>query len=292
MAKNKTAFLITIFIFSFFLKTLRINLNLINLPTLVLSSLIPILLFFLIKQIDQKSEKIAIISSIILTINPYNIYFSPTTWKINFLLFLLLSTMWLFSKYFNNKNFKYLILIIIPLVFSLFFIDNNSGSYPQDNNRIQTIINETNSFEYHLFYGQPQLFIRNFSTRYFNYFSQEFLIFGDTFANPRHGVILYCSIFFLILGIFISLSIKKIQKINLIFFIWLLTAPIPAALSPELINTDKAFLLSIPLIYFISLGIYFFLIKYKNKLAYSFVIFAYLLSFIYYLDMYLNHFIK
>ncbi|MEI8067712.1 MAG: hypothetical protein WCG91_02030 [Candidatus Shapirobacteria bacterium] len=294
MAKNTKAFLIIVFIISFILKILRVELNLINLPILILSSLIPIVFFFLIKEIDQKSEKLAFISTILLTLNPYNIYFSDITLKTNFFLFLLLLMMWLVSKYFHIKNNKFLlpILIIIPLIFNLIFIDNNSGLYPQDQHRTQTIINETNSLDYYIFYNPIQLFLRNFTIRYLNYFSPEFLIFGNTFANPRHGTILYPSIIFLILGIFISFSSKKKQKINLIFLIWLLIAPISAALSPELINSNKAFFMSIPLVYFISIGIYFILNKYKNKLVYFSIIFIYLLSLIYYLDMYLNHFIK
>ncbi len=199
--------------------------------------------------------------------------------------------MWLISKYFNNTKIKYLLLIIFPLFFSLIFIDHNSRIYPQNNIQTQ-IINKTNSVDYYLFHNQFQLFSRNFLTRYFNYFSTEFLIFGDTFANPRHGIILYPSIIFLVLGFFISLSQKKIQKINLVFLVWLLISPISAALSSELINADKAFFMSIPLVYFISLGIYFISNKYKNNLVYFSIIFIYILSFIYYLDMYLNHFIK
>lgn len=208
--------LLIIFFISFFLKILRIDFSLNNLPTLIISSLIPISLYFLIKEINHKSEKLAIISAIVLTFNPYNIYFSPVTIRTDYFFLLLLLVMWISSKYLNSKQPKYLILVLISITvfFNLFFINYHSEIYSQDKTRTNIIISETNYLDYNLFHNQSQLFSRNFLTRYFNYFSSKQLIFEGDWQKPKDstpyiGVILFPSLFFFIFGIFVSLSSKK-----------------------------------------------------------------------------------
>jgi hypothetical protein len=209
----------------------------------------------------------------------------------------------------KSINFKKIFLAFIiplgilslPIIYGLFFGSNGNRlqvislfSYPRDPTEVQTIINETDKLDYETFYNPVVFFSRNFFFRYFNHFSPRFLAFIGDWQNNRQsapyiGVILYPSLIFLVLGIFFSLTRSKIEKINLFFLLWLLVAPLPAALTRDDVQSVRAMSLSIPLVYFISLGLFFVFERYKSKLLRIFVFGIYLLSFLYYGDLYLNH---
>ncbi len=137
-------------------------------------------------------------------------------------------------------------------------------------------------------------FLRNFLSRYFNHFSPKFLTFEGDWQNPRHsapyiGVLLYPSLIFLFIGLFSGFIRQKTEKLNIFFLIWLLVAPIPSALTRDSIQSVRAMSLSIPLVYFIGLGLFTFFEKFKSNIFKIIVIGVYLISFGYYSDLYLNH---
>ncbi|MFA6185070.1 MAG: phospholipid carrier-dependent glycosyltransferase [Candidatus Shapirobacteria bacterium] len=339
-----------------FIKIFGLTTTTTRLPSIILGSLLPILIYFLIKEINPKAHKTAIFAALITVFNPYSIHFSRGAWESNVLTFELVLASFLFFKYINKKNDKYLFwsaiifgltlftyqagkmislfLIVIlflinfkivnkknikslflnfilpllifsaPIVYGLFFGSNANRlkvvslfSYPRSAQESNIIINESNQLDYEIFHNHTSFFGRGFLLRYFNHFSPKFLAFEGDWQNPRQsapyiGVILYPSLIFLILGIFFALSRPKIDKINIFFLLWLLIAPIPAALTRDTVQGLRSMSFSIPLIYFISLGIYFIVNKYKNIFLYCLIFGAYLLSFIYYSDLYLNHMIK
>lgn len=339
-----------------FIKILGLNTVATRLPSVILGSLLPILIYFLIKEINQKAHKTALIAAIITTFNPYSIHFSRGAWETNILTFELVLASYFFFKYINQKLNRYLLfsaiifgltlftyqagkmislfLIIIlfltnfkiinlknikallinfalplfifslPIIYGLFFSSNANRlkvvslfSYPRSTEESNIIKSESSQLDYVLFHNQSFFFERNFLLRYFNHFSPKFLAFEGDWQSPRHGapyigVILYPSLIFLIIGIFFALSRQKIDKISWFFFLWLMVAPIPAALTRDTIQAVRSMSLSIPLIYFISLGIYFIINRYKNIFIYSLITGAYLISFIYYSDLYLNHIVK
>jgi len=339
-----------------FIKIFGLNATATRLPSVILGSLLPILIYFLIKEINQKAHKTAIIAAIITVFNPYSIHFSRGAWESNVLTFELVLASYFFFKYINKKLNKYLLysaiifgltlftyqagkmislfLIIIlflinlsiinkknikslflnfvlplfifslPILYGLLFSNNANRlkvvslfSYPRTAKETNLIKNEGNQLDYSLFHNQSLFFKRNFLTRYFNLFSPRFLAFEGDWQSPRHGApyigfILYPSLFFLIIGIFFALSRQKIDKINYFFFLWLLIAPIPGALTRDIIQPLRSMSFSIPLLYFISLGIYCVINKYKNIFIYSLIIGTYSLSFFYYGDLYLNHMIE
>ncbi len=322
----------------------------VRLPSIILGSLLPIILYLLIKEINPKAHKTAIISMIVLALNPYNIHFSRGAWETNILTFQLVFASYLFFKYINLQKIKYLlisalifglslytyqagkmislllilvlflinfkklklkkifvsfilplILFAIPIAWGLLFNSNSNRlkvislfSYPRSKVETQTIINETNKLDYQVFHSQPIFFVRNFFSRYFNHFSPRFLIFEGDWQNPRHsapyiGVILYPSLIFLVIGLFRSLSLIKIDKLNIFFLLWLIVAPIPSALTRDSIQSVRSMSLSIPLVYFISYGIFFVLEKFNSLFFKIIILSLYLISFIYYGDLYLNH---
>jgi len=74
--------------------------------------------------------------------------------------------------------------------------------------------------------------------------------------------------------------------------LWLLLAPIPAALTRDQLSATRAMSMSVPLVYFIAKGIDIILQKFKSPATTLLIISAYLISFVYYSDLYYNHMIK
>jgi len=336
-----------------FVKALGLTTLAVRLPSIILGSLIPIFLFLLIKEINQKAHKTAVIAAVLTVFNPYSIHFSKGGWETNILTFQLILASYLFFKFINSQKSKFIVfsslifgltlftyqagkmislfLIIIlflinikkinfkkfipgfiiplfifsiPIIYGLLFSQNGNRlnvvsifSYPRNQEETTIIKNESNQIDYDIFHNHYMFFGRNFLLRYFNHFSPRFLAFEGDWQSPRHsapyiGVLLYPSLIFLVIGIFFALSRSKIDKINWFFLFWLLVAPIPAALTRDTIQAVRSMSFSIPLIYFAALGIYFFTEKFKNIFVYFLIIGAYLISFIYYGDLYLNHMVK
>lgn len=333
-----------------FIKLFGLNEISVRFPSIILGSLLPLFIFLLIKEINPKAHKTAIISALITAFNPYNIHFSRGAWETNILTVELVLATYFFFKYIHQQKSKHLLisaiifglslftyqagkmislfLIIIlfilnlkslnlkkiflnfilplgifslPIIYGLFFSNNGNRlkvvslfSYPRSTEETQTIIHESNQIDYQIFHSQPTFFIRNFLSRYFNHFSPRFLAFEGDWQNPRHsapyiGVLLYPSLVFLIIGLIFGSSRQKIDQLNLFFLLWLIVAPIPSALTRDSIQSVRAMSLSIPLVYFVSLGIFAFLEKYRSKLFSLGILIIYLLSFVYYSDLYLNH---
>jgi hypothetical protein len=311
----------------------------VRLPSIILGSLIPLLLYLLVKN-QTKNHKLAIISAIVAALNPYSIHFSRGAWETNILTFELLLASYLFfkNKYIPSaiilglslytyqgaklislllviilfslnfsksqiksytKYFIVLFLFTLPIIYGLIFANTGNRlqimslfSYRQPKEEVNTIISQSSYFDYTVFHNQIIFFTKGFFSRYFNHYSSDFLAFSGDWQNARHsppymGVILYPSLLFLVVGLVVLINQK--DKFNLFMFLWLLVAPIPAALSRDSVSSVRAMSFSIPLIYFISLGIYSTLKRYNYKFLYILVFIGYLLSFTYYLDLYYNH---
>jgi len=329
----------------------------VRLPSIILGSLMPFLLYLLIKTINPKSKKLALLAALLISFNPFNIHFSRGSWETNILTFQLILGSYLLIKYLKedkSKNlffsalvfgislFTYqaakmitplvilssliafkdslqlrkiktyllnftlpLFLFSLPVLYGLLFSSDSNRlkvvsllSYPRSDQEKELILSESNPIDYQIFHSHPVFFSRNFLSRYFNFFTPKFLAFQGDWQNLRHsapyiGVLLYPSLIFFVLGLFTT---SKYKKQKLFFILWLLSAPIPAALTRDSITAVRAMSLSIPLIYFTSLGIYSTYKKIKHKLLKisftALLSFAYLLSFIYYSDLYLNHLLK
>ncbi len=188
-----------------------------------------------------------------------------------------------------------LFVLALPIARGLLFNSDSNRlkvvslfSYPRSQAETQQIISESGRLDYQIFYNRFVFFVRNFASRYFNHFSPKLLTFQGDWQNPRHsapylGILLYPSLIFLVIGLFSSS--KKLKKF---FLLWLLLAPIPAALTRDSVQTVRAMSFSIPLVFFTALG----LLKIKNYKLKIIIILAYLLSFIYYSDLYYNHMVK
>lgn len=269
--------------------------------TNILTCEIVLACYFFYSYIQSQKSKYLLLSAIIFGLSLFTYQAGKMiSFFIVIILFILNFKFINFKKLFFNFILP-LGIFSIPIIYGLIFSSNSNRlqvvslfSYPRSNQEIQTITNETNQTDYSIFYSRPIFFLRNFLSHYFNHFSPKFLTFQGDWQNPRHsapyiGVLLYPSIIFLFLGIFFGFSRKNIEPINIFFLIWLLVAPVPSALTRDSVQSVRAMSLSIPLIYFISLGIYAFFQKFHSKMLKIALVFIYFISFAYYSDLYLNH---
>lgn len=197
------------------------------------------------------------------------------------------------------RFFPPLIIFVIPIAIGL-LTQNNSNrlqvfslwSYSQNQTEVNQIIAESSQLDYNLFHNQVFFFLRGFWERYFNNFSPRFLVFEGDWQVARHsapyiGVILYPSLLFLYFGLFKKLS-SKLSPLTWFFLIWLLIAPLASALTRDSIQPVRDMSFSIPLVFFIASGLKLITSHWLKIL----VFFLYLISFIYYSDLYFNHFVK
>jgi len=70
----------------------------VRLPSIIIGSLTPLALFFLIKAFSPKYHSLALIASLLIAISPYNIHFSRGAWETNILTFELIVASILFIK--------------------------------------------------------------------------------------------------------------------------------------------------------------------------------------------------
>lgn len=256
--------IILIFGLGFILRIYHVN-HSTSLLSIILGSLVPLLFYLIVKQVNQKNYLLPLITAFIAATNPWNINFSRVTSEINIIVFIILLSILLYLKKI------YLPAILLTIITLLYLLNNNVYIFTSDSIK-----------------------------HYLNYFSPKYLLTeGDyvkhLYSPPYTGVLLLPSVFFLILGIFLGKNISK--KLYNIFLILILLLPIPAALTLNIIDSELALPLSIPFIYFISLGIYktIHFSKKHNRLFPLYLIFliiSYLTALYLYLDLYYAHYLK
>jgi len=108
-----------------FVALLGLNPLSVRLPSILLGSFIPIIFYFLIKEISPKSKYLPYLTAILITFNPYNIHFSRGAWETNILTFELILASYFFFKYLNSKSAKFL--LFSSLVFGLTLYTYQAG---------------------------------------------------------------------------------------------------------------------------------------------------------------------
>lgn len=350
-----------------FIALLGLNELAIRLPSVIFGALTPIFLYFLVKNLFQK-PRLALWSSLVLALLPWQIHFSRGAWEVNLMTSFLVLASWLWFQTKNlplglaflafslgiyqgakllvpligfgwlifswpeRKKIKLnlnpgsyflsgLILFLILIWYGLSFVGPAKNrlkvmslfTYPRPEREVKEILKEDGltkkNWHFYLFHHQSFYFLRGFLTRYFNHFSPRFLAFDGDWTNPRHsapyfGVIGRVNFVLFLLGLITFLSQKHPFSAYFLFY-WLLLAPLPAALSRDIITGVRSFSLVIPLAVFIAWGIekilgWQQLIQIKSFLGkkilfYSFVLALlgfYLLDFVYWWDLYSVHMVK
>ena len=254
--------------------------------------LIPSAIFFGLTLIDYQGAKLS--TAIILLI--LIIVYWKEFWKINIkylvvsLLFGALISIPIISSFFNGQTFRL-------NIFSIF-------SYHRPAAQVQLLLSENNekigSLSYNLFHTEGLNYVNAILGRYFNNFSGRFLFFEGDWANPisnapYQGVLLLADIIFLPLGIFLVFK-NKPQKGHWIFILWLIFAPLSAALSRDDLNAVRDLNLVVPMIVFISFGIFETLkwldgqmVKCLKVFGYVFIGGIYIFSLVYFADALFVH---
>jgi len=218
-------------------------------------------------------------------------------------LVLLVSLVGLNFGQFKKLAPKYLLSsLIIGVIFlmpiALSFLSGQTGrlsvfsifSYPRPDDFRDAFLSQANvkvgELSYYLFYSEPLNFLRGIAGRYFNHYSTDFLFFIGDWQNPRHsppyhGMMLLSSLVTIPVGLFYTL--RKFDKGRAFILLWLLLAPLPAALSRDQVHAVRALYLSIPLVMLASLGIVSLLERFGKKAALVLAA-SYLVSFVIFVD--------
>ncbi|MEK7188364.1 MAG: glycosyltransferase family 39 protein [Patescibacteria group bacterium] len=215
---------------------------------------------------------------------------------------------------FNKKilvgSFLIGFVVSIPIILSIFQgkterLDVFSVfSYPRPREYLQDMLDEgeekIGDLNYYLFHSEALNFKRGIIGRWFNHFSAKFLFFEGDWQNPRHsapnhGVLLLSDLILLAFGI-LALVRYGFSKEGLFFWLWLILAPLPAALSRDQVHAVRSLNMAVPLVIVLSFGLSSIIgwIKTYSKpiLHYSLFIIlllAYAGSYIYFLDAYFIH---
>ncbi|OGY12967.1 MAG: hypothetical protein A3F61_00930 [Candidatus Blackburnbacteria bacterium RIFCSPHIGHO2_12_FULL_41_13b] len=200
------------------------------------------------------------------------------------------------------------VIVALPVIFSLLF--GKAGrlevysvfSYPRSEEYIQNILKQENvtkdSLQYVLYHTEPFNFLRGIAGRWMNHYSGRFLFFEGDWSSPRHsvpetGVMLFADAVMLLLGL-IALVRLKDRRAVMFVILWLLFAPIPAALSRDSIHAVRSLNMVIPLVFILALGSNYLLQNLQAKRMWQKGLWLglaalYLFSFGYYLDQYWVH---
>lgn len=199
-------------------------------------------------------------------------------------------------------------LIALPVFFSL--LSGKAGrlevysvfSYPRSEEYIQDILKQENitkdSLQYALYHSEPLNFLRGIAGRWMNHYSGRFLFFEGDWSSPRHrvsetGVMLFADALVLLFGL-VALTRLKNRRVGIFVILWLLFAPLPAALSRDSIHAVRSLNMVIPLVFILALGGNYLLQNLQAKCIWQKGLWLglgvlYLFSFGYYLDQYWVH---
>src|SRR3989344_429879 len=200
-----------------------------------------------------------------------------------------------------QKLFKPLLLLLLLLLPIAIGFGSQSGrlkvfsvfSYVRPDSAVSEILRQDGSsvknLTYYLFHSEIFDQGRGVVQRYLNHFSPRFLFVDGDWSNPRHSTPFYGylhipEILTLLIGLYFFF---KLQTSNFkLILLWLLLAPLPAALSRDLVSGVRSIPLIIPLVLISGLGLSKILSKKLLILLYSP---ALLLFTIYFLDLYFVH---
>lgn len=195
------------------------------------------------------------------------------------------------------------VVMSIPIILS--FTQGKTGrleiynifSYRRPESVVEEIIAQENttlnSLQYKLYHSEGLNFTRGIMSRYLNHFSGRFLFFEGDWQSKRHsapnsGMMFGVDIIFLIFG-FVFFARNFGSKSVIFLALWLILAPLPAALSRDDVHSVRSFGMVIPFVFLLSGGCFCF-VKLVRKRGFLILLFVlYLVNFIYYLDLYFVH---
>lgn len=151
-----------------------------------------------------------------------------------------------------------------------------------------------------IFYNKATYFIITSISNYIGYFSPQFLVVGGgthyQFSTPGFGVIYWAQLLLFYEGlIFLCLRFKFLSTDKKFLLLWLLAAPLPAAITRDSFQVVRA-LTMIPAIFIISVLGLEHILKVARKLGMKVILISLFIilttNFIFYIDNLFNHYPK
>ncbi len=230
------------------------------------------------------------------------LFFGLTFWSYQgaklFTPLLLFSLFWAYRPQIKViiKPLLLLLLLLLPILTNF---NSQSGrlkvfnvfNYTRPNSQVQDVIAQDKTSAYFaLFHSEFYDQLRGVAERYLNHFSPRFLFFEGDWSNPRHSTPFYGYLHIPeILTIFVGVYyIFKFKNSNFkLILAWLLLAPIPSALSRDIVSGVRSLPMLIPLVIISGIGL-------GQIFKTKFVVVCYslllLLFTIYFLDLYFVHY--
>lgn len=160
-------------------------------------------------------------------------------------------------------------LIIIPILVNL---PSQSGrlkvysvfNYQRQGGTINAILaqdhTQTKNLSFYLFHTEFLDQLRGIIQRYLNHFSPRFLFFDGNWSTyretiPYSGYLLLPELVLILFGLYVV--IKHPSPISKLILFWLVVAPIPSALSRDIVSGVRSLPLLVPLTFLSSLGLTF-----------------------------------
>ena len=234
-----------------------------------------------------------------------SLFFGLTFWAYQgaklFTPLLIISLLFIYRPILKNliKPFLVILFILLPILLK---IGTESGrlkvfsvfGYTRPDAVVSEIMRQDNSptknLSYYLFHSELLDQGRGIAQRYLNHFSSQFLFINGDWSNPRHSTPYYGYLHLpevITLFIGIILLLKSQSPLSRLILAWLLLAPLPSALSRDIVSGVRSLPMIIPLIIISGLG----LSKILSKKLLIFLYFPVLLFFLLYLlDLYFVHY--
>ncbi len=207
--------------------------------------------------------------------------------------------LWLLYLFLTGKNRQKIILIFFPLWLFLLFLQSGTSRFKGISifnaqsgvaQRLEEKYRETRDQPLWLtraLHNKPVEFTFDFIKRYASHFNPDFLFFsGDPnrprYRSPDSGQLLWFSLPFLVVGLYLIA-----KKRHWPILVWLLLAPLSAAITFETPSAVRAILMIVPLSVATALGILVVLKRFPWLSFPLFLIFSF--NFIAYLDAYFIH---
>lgn len=236
-----------------------------------------------------------------------SIFFGLTFWTYQgsklFTPLIILSLLLVFRPQINLKSkIISLVLLLLLLAPILAGLSTQSGrlkvfsvfSYTRQKATVTEILRQDNTpsmnFIYYLFHSEKLDQFRGVANRYLNYFSPRFLFIEGNWSDlrqqaaPFYGNFHLGEILTLIIGL--ALLLKTNRKPSLFILAWLVLAPIPAALSRDIITSVRSLPLVLPLSIASGFGLAWLFKYHRLRLV---LVLALIGSLVYFLDLYFVH---
>lgn len=243
-------------------------------------------LLFLVKFLNSKNTKSLFLFAISSLVSMYSYHSAKIILPfltVGYSFFCLKPDKELFKRYF----WKIFLLTVAIFIFSLLVINSSDramaiGLFSNDKifarviEQIYSATEDVPKVILRLYYNKPVSIVTEFIHQYLVHLDPVFLFISS--GEPKRYLVPHYGLFYIfelvLLGLGFYQAVKKNpKKLNLLFFLLLVVAPIPSALTThETPSIIRVFPMILAVMYFIATGLLYLFEKIKYKKAFSFIL--------------------